>query len=273
MVGIYTGATLGGVGGYVAVRFGWRFGFQLFGGVGVAYCLVLLLVLRDRASKPAAASAARSEEEPRMGSTRAALLGSAGFRVLLAVNVLVGAANWVFYTWLPTHLRDQYHLGLGAAGLSGTAYIQIASFLSVLAAGAWADGWRRRNPRARSLVPAIGYCLAGPVLIASLSTPSLAAAVLGLIAYGIGRGAFDANQMPVVRELVEPRASATAYGLLNFISTTAGGAIVYVAGALKDHHVNLSRVFQACGGGLLVAGLLLLAIGPAARPAREVERD
>ena len=37
MSGVYAGAALGGVGGYIAEGFGWRFGFNLFGLIGVAY--------------------------------------------------------------------------------------------------------------------------------------------------------------------------------------------------------------------------------------------
>ena len=52
MSGIYAGAALGGVGGYIAERFGWRFGFRVFGFIGIAYCFVLLLSLRDRKPDP-----------------------------------------------------------------------------------------------------------------------------------------------------------------------------------------------------------------------------
>jgi MFS family permease len=97
-------------------------------------------------------------------------------------------------------------------------------------------------------------------LFAAASTPWLALAIGGLIIFGLGRGAFDANQMPIVRELVDEHHSATAYGLLNFIGTAAGGVMVYVGGALMDRHVELSRVFQFCGlclGGVALILLLL----------------
>jgi hypothetical protein len=66
--------------------------------------------------------------------------------------------------------------------------------------------------------------------------------------------------MPLVRELVDERYSATAYGFLNLVSTAFGGVLVYVGGALKDAHVDLARVFQGCGAALVLVGLLLLAV-------------
>ena len=148
--------------------------------------------------------------------------------------------------------------------MSATAYIQVASFVGVVLGGAWADRWSLSNRRARALVPAIGFLLAGPCLYLSGTTSLFVAAIAGLIVYGLGRGFFDANLMPVLRQVTGERYSATGYGLLNFVSCTTGGAMIYVGGWLKDTQVNLGRVFQIAAVGLLAAGLLLFAIRPRA---------
>src|SRR5262245_35576575 len=44
--GVYVGSILGGLGGWLAESQGWRFGFVLFGSIGVAYALFLIIVLR-----------------------------------------------------------------------------------------------------------------------------------------------------------------------------------------------------------------------------------
>ena len=41
-----------------------------------------------------------------------------------------------------------------------------------------------------------------------------------------------------------------------------GGAMTYVAGALKDANIGLEKVFQFCAGGVVVAVLLLLFVKP-----------
>src|SRR6185369_8134462 len=46
--GVYVGSVLGGLGGWFAEEYGWRFAFRLFGAMGVGYALVLILVLRVR---------------------------------------------------------------------------------------------------------------------------------------------------------------------------------------------------------------------------------
>jgi MFS family permease len=266
MSGIYAGAALGGMGGYLAEAWGWRSGFTLFGAVGVGYAMVLMLLLADAPAEPLAT------ERPGMAKTPSkdllpALFGQPGFWILLALNVLVGVVNWMIYGWLPTYLKEHFSLGLGAAGMSATGYIQAASFAGVLIGGAWADRWSRVNRRGRALVPAIGYCVAGPCLLLAASTDLLPLAIAGLAAYGLGRGFFDANQMPILRDLVDERYSATGYGLLNFIGTAAGGLMVYAGGAMRDAQMDLAHVFQGCAGALLLAGLMLFLLRPS-RPAQ-----
>ena len=63
--------------------------------------------------------------------------------------------------------------------------------------------------------------------------------------------------MPLLREIVDERYSATGYGMLNFISTTAGGIMVYAGGRLIDAHIDVARIFQTAGAALTFGGLLL----------------
>src|SRR5262245_33738247 len=60
--GVYVGSVLGGLGGWFAEQHGWRFAFLLFGSIGIAYALVLIVFLRvpDIGEKPKPAA----EEEP-----------------------------------------------------------------------------------------------------------------------------------------------------------------------------------------------------------------
>ncbi len=263
MSGIYAGAALGGVGGYIAEHFGWWAGFNLFGGFGVLYAVLTLFVLRDVVATPVAVSASKSRSPViKVGvlDALAALFSQPAFLLLLAINALVGVANWGIYGWLPTYLKEHFQLGLGAAGMTATGYIQVASFIGVLVGGVWADRWSRTQPRARALVPAIGYCLVAPCLFLSASTTVLPLAIGGLLVFGLGRGFFDANHMPIMRYIADQRYSATGYGFLNFISCITGGVMIYVGGWLKDAQVDLSRVFQVSAGGLLIVGLLLFAM-------------
>lgn len=258
--GIYMGAALGGIGGYIASTIGWRYGFGIFGAIGVVYAVVVMIFLKE----PAAESHGGTHpgETPSFLAALKSLFREGFFWSLLALNIFVSLANWLVYGWLPTFLQEQFHMGQGAAGISATAYLQVASFLGILAGGAWADRWSRTNSRGRALVTAIGFCAAAPALFLTGTTPVLFIAILGLIFFGVGRGFYDANLMPILRQVIDERYSATGYGILNFVGCLVGGVMTYAGGALRDAKVPLGMVFQGAAVGLGVTCLLLFLLRP-----------
>lgn len=84
------------------------------------------------------------------------------------------------------------------------------------------------------------------------STDAFAVAILGMLVYGLGRGLSGTSTMPILCQIVQSRYPAAGYGFLNLFSTFAGGATIYVGGALRDGQVNLSKVFQFSAVGLVV---------------------
>ena len=260
MSGLYAGAALGGLGGVLAEHFKWQSAFNLFGTIGVAYSIVLILTLREcREVRPSGPTNA-PPENVKLADAFGYLFQQGSFWALLGYFGLLSIANWAIYGWLPTYMGQQFKLGQGEAGMSATAYIQVASFIGVLIGGAWADWWSRRNPRGRAFVPLIGFCAAGPALYWSASTSVLLAAIVGLIVFGLARGFADANNMPILCQIAPDRYRATGYGILNFAACVLGGVMTYLAGVLKDANIGLERVFQFCAGGVVVAALLLLLV-------------
>ena len=224
MSGIYTGAALGGLGGLLAEHFRWQSAFIIFGLFGVGYSIVLISSLKEKApdDQPETVSPVL-ENKVNLASAFGYLLGQGSFWALLACFGLLSIANWAIYGWLPTYMKLQFHLGQGAAGMSATAYIQIASFAGVLIGGVWADRWCRQNLRGRILVVLTGFCLAGPALYLSSSTPVLVLAIAGLLGFGLARGFADANNMPILCQIAPARYRATGYGILNFTGCVLGG--------------------------------------------------
>lgn len=279
MSGVYAGAALGGLGGYIAEHYSWRQGFTWFGLFGLAYAFVLLFVLSEPGGKQQAGAqlgpgrAGRGGAQVRVREALRALFGQLSFWALLSYFSLFALANWGINGWLPTYLREQFQLGEGKAGLSATGYIQLASFAGVLVGGWWSDRWARHNVRGRLYVPAIGFCLGGPFLFLMASTNIFLVAVAGMLVYGLGRGFSDASTMPILCQIVSPRYRATGYGFLNFFSTFVGGAMIYAGGALKDAGVGLGSIFQFSAAGLVVAALVLLLARPREEQDRRAEHE
>ena len=263
MSGLYAGLAFGGIGGYFAEWWGWRYGFQFFGLFGILYSLVLIFFLKDRKMLPDESSSGNINELKSgitiLDSIRK-LFSKRSFIMILIFFAVYGMVNWLIYGWLPTFLKDHFHLDPGKAGISATGYIQIGSFAGVILGGILADRWSRSNIMGRLYVIIIGFTVGAPFLFLMSSTQVFAFAILGMILYGLARGFSDSNLMPVLRQIVDNRYIASSYGFLNFLSTIIGGGMVYVAGALRDAKIDLSIAYQIMAVVMLFAAWSLLAV-------------
>lgn len=261
MSGLYAGMALGGVGGYMADLWGWRFGFHLFGFIGVVYAIFLWFTLveyREVTNKTSDVPLDRLQQKIAIGDTFRAIFQLRSFYIVLFYFAILGMANWMVNGWMPTFLKQQYTLDLGAAGLSATGYIQIGSFIGVVLGGVLADFWMRRSANGRLHTIVVGFLLGAPCLFLLASTSTFGIAIAGMIVFGLGRGFNDANLMPLLRQIVEGRYVATGYGFLNCLSTIVGGIMVYISGALMDAQISLSIIYQFTAVLLLAGSLALL---------------
>src|SRR5690606_14535786 len=201
---------------------------------------------------------ASSEKKIDIGQTFRAIFQLRSFYIVLFYFAILGVANWMVNGWMPTFLKQQYTLDLGAAGLSATGYIQIGSFIGVVVGGILADYWMRRSANGRLRTIVLGFLLGAPCLFLLASTSTFGIAIAGMIVFGLGRGFNDANLMPLLRQIVEGRYVATAYGFLNCLSTIVGGVMVYIGGALMDAQIGLSIIYQGTAALLLAGSLALL---------------
>jgi len=82
--GVFVGSGLGGLGGWLAERYGWGYAFSLFGLIGIIYCAVLAVFLRDRprARKPELATE-ETLQTVRLGRALASWLSNGSFILLL----------------------------------------------------------------------------------------------------------------------------------------------------------------------------------------------
>lgn len=267
--GLYAGMALGGVGGFIAEYWGWRYGFHVFGIFGVVYALFLMYTLKDAPADSVEENMLNTNTKPATTKQEVTVLesvrnlfGIRSFWVLVFYNCILGMSFWLINAWLPTFLKEHFHLKLGEAGISATGFIQVASFVGVLAGGILADRWARTNKRGRILIPVIGFTFGGPFLFLMASTNVFLFAILGMVIFGLSRGFHDSNLMPILCQVVDKRFRATGYGFLNFLSTIVGGIMIYIGGILKDANIGLSLVFQISAVGILIASWLLLAVKP-----------
>jgi MFS family permease len=269
--GVYVGSILGGLGGVTAEIFGWRTVFLAMGALGVAYVLVLLILFPQKTEEAYPHSQEDASPSFPEGASLWFLLSAQGFRLLLLMNLLNGAAYWPVRNWLTEFFRVELGVSSALAPVYGPMTFNGAAFAGMLIASSLSDWWAVRNLRARALVPAFGFLIASPFLFVLGAAQSIPVILACVLITGMSQGFLDANLMPATCTVVDPRCRAMAYGLLNFVGTTAGGFMTYVGGWLKEQDIPFSATFQFASILILIAGVLLMLVTPAHR--RQVTQD
>ena len=241
--GVFVGSGLGGLGGWLAEHHGWGYAFNLFGVIGIFYCVILAALLRDP-PRPKESETANPLQTVRLGEALVSLFRSGAFILLLAYWGLLGLAGWMVVGWMPTYFQEHFHMRQGAAGLSATVYLNSACMVGLVLGGALADRWSIKKRSACILVSIIGLCLAAPSILLVANAGLFPLAAIGLIAYGLTRSFADTEMMPTLCLTADAWYRATGFGMLNLLSCLVGGATIYLGGVLRDNHVNINKMYS-----------------------------
>jgi MFS family permease len=261
--GAMVGSGLGGLGGWIADRQDWRFVFEFFGVIGVVYSLILLWLLRDRPRVIAPEGTVETKpSRVHLGEALISLFSRKAFVLMLIFWGLLAVASWAFAGWLPTYLHEQFAMSQGRAGLTALGYIYSASLIGMAVGGYWADRWSRRHPRGRILVGVVGIFIAVPGVLLVANMPTLGVVLIGMVLYGFTRPFPDANMVPILCQIVDPRYLATGVGVLNTFAVLVGGLTIYIGGVVRDAHVNITTLFNCGALGLLICATILWFVRP-----------
>lgn len=290
---VYIG-TIGGswLGAWFAEHYGWRFGFYFFGTAGIILAAFLYRFLREpkRGEADLAAAQESGDGVTAVGKPSTEVLPPLGIGqvlgeifskpsgVLLMLAFL--GANFVatiFLTWTPSFLVDKFGFKLTSAGLSGAVFIHLASALSVPIGGYLADRFASKLPGARMLVQGSGLLL-GAVFVGIVGlTPDIPTLLIAMSIFGLCKGLYDANIFASLYDVVQPRARATAAGIMNTVGW-GGGALgplaVGIATKYGRHASPVENMSEAIAFGSIIyvvsAALLFVAAFRYAR--RDIER-
>lgn len=261
MTGLYVGQAVGGFGATIAATFSWHSTFYWFGIIGIAYSVVLALLLHD---KPKAAAAVAASPNPatlmkkeNLWRGLSVVLSTWAFWVILIYFAVPSLPGWATKNWLPTLFADSLGLDMAQAGPMSTITIAASSFVGVLLGGVLSDKWVLRNIRGRIYTSAIGLGMTIPALVLLGFGHSVVAVVGAGMLFGIGFGMFDANNMPILCQIISAKYRATAYGIMNMVGVFAGAAVTQLLGKWTDGG-NLGMGFAVLGGIVIVALVLQL---------------
>ena len=255
MTGLYAGQALGGFGATVAATLSWQQAFHWFGIIGILYSAVLIVFLRDKKDNPATEDVWAANKKSSLFKGLAVLFTNISFWIILFYFAVPSLPGWGIKNWLPTLFAQNLNIDMAKAGPLSTITIAASSFLGVIFGGILSDKWVQKNIRGRIYTSAIGLALTIPALLFIGFGHSLFAVIGAAFCFGFGYGMFDANNMPILCQLVAKQYRATAYGLMNMTGVFAGAFITDLLGKSTDKG-NLGKDFAMLA--VIVAAALLV---------------
>lgn len=258
MTGLYVGQAVGGFGATLAAMLSWQSAFHWFGIVGIAYSIVLVLMLHENPMHGRTQVASNQDtKKVSVFNGLGVVLSTWAFWVILFYFAAPSLPGWATKNWLPTLFAQSLDIPMSSAGPISTITIAVSSFIGVIFGGWLSDRWVERNLRGRIYTSAIGLGMTIPALLLLGLGSSLVAVVGAGLLFGVGYGMFDANNMPILCQFISAKYRATAYGIMNMTGVFAGALVTQVLGRWTDGG-NLGMGFALLGGVVALALALQL---------------
>ncbi|MBR4234220.1 MAG: MFS transporter [Bacteroidales bacterium] len=262
MAGLYLGQAVGGFGAIFSDALSWRLVFQGFGLIGVAYAVVLMLVLKEIRRPAVSCHAGRSGESVKKESILKSfglIFSNIAFWAILFFFASTSLPGWGTKNWLPTLFEGSIDNKMWAGPIA-TITIALSSFIGVMFGGPLSDRWVKKNLKGRIYTSAIGLSLMIPALLLMGLGHGMVAAIVSGLVFGLGYGMFDTNNMPILCQFVPARLRATAYGFMNMVGVAMGALVTTLLGHFSN---NLGLCFAILGGVTFLAlAVQLLVLHP-----------
>ncbi len=252
MTGLYLGQAVGGFGATLSAAFSWQQTFHWFGIIGVAYAVLLMVLLYEKRDVAQENISATPEQKIPVLKGFGMIFSNMAFWVILFFFASTSLPGWATKNWLPTLFADSLNTPMSQAGPISTITIALSSFLGILAGGPLSDKWVKRNVKGRVYTSAIGLAMMIPALILLGLGKGMFAAVAAGLFFGIGYGMFDTNNMPILCQFVPSKLRATAYGIMNMTGVMMGAVCTQILGKWAEGG-NLGLAFAVLGCIIAVA--------------------
>jgi len=242
----------------------WRLPYKLFGGIGIAWAVALVFLLKD--TKPVAVPGAT--KKPGIVETVSAIVKKPS-AILLAVGL--GMFIYVdvgFKTWMPGYLRsatfEQDFLWLkqnvawlrGAPELFAVLWHYLGAICGVMIGSRISDRLVKRRPGIRMEMNIAGLLLGIPFILLMARAQSLVACCVGMCLFGIFRGVYDSNLLASLFDVIKPRFHATAAGVMLCCGFVFGSTSSTVLGWMKGHF-SLQAGFMSLAGFYLLGAVVI----------------
>ena len=256
-LGLYIGIVgCGSLAGFCAANGadGWRMPFWVFGGIGLAWVVVLAIFLRD--TKPVAVEGAKGDKPSIAEAFKAVFSKPTALCVILGLAMMI-YVDIGFKNWMPTYLQETFKDSCPFldrwAGLHAVLWHYLGAIVGVLAGSRIGDRLVANRPGIRLELGIAGLVLAIPFIVWMAKADTFAACCAAMGLFGLFRGVYDSNFMASFFDVVNPRYHASGVGIMMCIAFLFGSlsstVLPWIQGELgKSNGLASLGAFYAVGG-------------------------
>lgn len=253
---LYTGMVVSGwVAGYVGERYGWRMAFAVFGLLGLLLAAVIFFRVKPSGKLTPRQVPLRQLHVSLVAAFRVVIARRTALLLTLAFAAMVFATIG-YVTWMPTYLHEEFGLSLSAAGFAAMFWHHLAALVGVLLGGYLSDRWAYQRRSARLGLQMWGLWLGAPFMAVMGMSQDLMWVYLGLAAFGLFRGLYDANIFASVFDVIPPDYRSTSVSVMVLVAFFIGAGAPYLMGVLKPW-LGLGDCLTLMGGVYVLGGSLI----------------
>lgn len=232
---------------------GWRNAFWIFGGIGVIWAVVILLLLKDTPQPKSDDTAAR----PSMREAVKAFFSKPTAIILMMALGCYFFATYGFKTWVPLFMMRVFpDMPMTTAVFHAVFWFYIGAFVGVTLSGKASDKFRLKRNAVRIEVEIIGILLCIPFILMMSFAHTLPVMILATTLFGFATGIYDSNLYAVLMDVINPRYRAAATGIFGCGGCVIGAFGPAVMGWMNDAF-SMRISFAALSVFALVGALLL----------------
>lgn len=223
------GALLAAIGGgWMAQQYGWRSTFLVCGLVGVIGAALFRLTMREPARTP-------DPSRPSFLATVKVLLAKRSFVAVAAAGGVAGFASYSNHQYTVSFLMRAHGMPVSSAALVLGLATGGVGILVMLITGPLIDSGRRRFPRIRTWLPALGLVWAGCIFAIAFRVEATPVAIGMLFAASLGQHFYMPAMYTLAQDVAPPSMRATAAALMiGVISLVGYGLGPPVVGLISD---------------------------------------
>lgn len=253
---------------FIALRFGWRYGFVFTASMSMLWLIVWMLFPYDRL-RPAESQIIDRSLTPVESSEKRSLwslLSDRGTMAFATSKFLTDPVWWFYLFWGPLFLTSHFHITIAQMSLPLVVIYFAASIGSVF--GGWLSGfWIKRgrsvNFSRKAAMTVFAVAVLPVIFAAQVRTLWMSVALISLAA--AAHQGFSCNLFSTPSDMFRAQSVATVVGIGGTAGALGGTVLAAVAGYVLTRTHHYSQLFTVCGFMYLIAVVVFQILVPQLR--------